>query len=132
MSTGQYEFFVGYGSRTQPALIFKIYSTNINKIQFLTIRYLVIESFWGNFVFWWFLQPVQMNIYSTSTYSVTVMPGNSVTYDSLFQSFAVLTGFQITIISGNTLSLSFSAVRFNSTHLTLTLSSTSITPIYVN
>lgn len=112
--------------------MYKMWSNTINRIQSMTFRYLIISSAWGTFSFYWFLDPVEMNISSTSSYPFKQSGLDKVNLTGTVKSFACLTGFDVTASSStNELSLILTIAQNTSTTMAGTLTSLSSTPISV-
>jgi len=113
------------------SLIFDMWSNIMNNIQTMTIRYLIIDSNWGNFFFYWFQEPIFTSVSSSSpfTYSESI---SSINMTGGVKCFSCLSGFDVTASSStNELSLIHSITVSSSSSFDGTLSSQSNTPISV-
>ena len=114
------------------SLMYDMWSNTINRIQSMTFRYLIISSVWGNFAFYWFMDPVDMSISNTSSYPISQTGLDIVNKTGTVKSFACLTGFDVTANSSTTeLSLILTVTQSTSTSMSGTLTSHSLTPIKV-
>ncbi len=89
----------GFYQLAATALVDKA-QVNMDQIQSMTFRYLIISSYWGNLAFYWTLQPVKKGIsmYSSFTTSNSI---SSVNMTGTVNTFSVLTGFEVTAASSS-------------------------------
>ena len=96
---GRFNWTVFLDNKTMPALNIMIYSNVMSNIQSMTIRYLIISSFWCDLAFVWYWEPVMSGVSSSSPYSTSVSALTSVNMTGTVNCFSVLTGFDVTAAS---------------------------------
>ena len=102
----------------------------MNKIQSLTMRYLLIASNWGKFDFDWYMYTTSDFLDNTSPVSDFFSGLPSVNITGGVSIFACLTGFDVTTASTITeLSVRLSITRTSATRFDYTISSNSATTI---
>lgn len=109
-----------------------MYANNANKIQTITIRYMIVSSSWGAFRFSYLMEPVMSTISIGFPISFTSGALTPINMTGTIKTFFILTGFDITASDNtNTIGLTLSASR-SSDYLVGTISTLSAKPVSVN